>query len=230
MKQRQEKTKFLAAIIAVFVCGLIFTAPSSASTVDLYMNISGIDGESTEVTHNKWIELETISWGVSSDGQRGTPSFTDLVWTQTMDKSFPKVFEDLVKGTVRSLIQIDFVTQIANSPQVFFHMAFKETRMTKVELAGTTGALPLVSGAFNFEEVVVEYTEYDSTGRKKGTLSAKWNLNEGGDRMAGVSSLFGMSMVPPLTPVPVPGAVFLFGSGLLGLIGFRSRRSSANSI
>ena len=214
MKIQKEKSMLLAAGFICLMFGQTVMAPASASTIDIYMEIAGIDGESTDSVHDGWIDVDTIGWGVSagptdSTRRRGEPVFEDVVWTQVMDKSFPKVFDDLVTGRFRPDITIDFTTQIADNSEVFFTMDFKNTFMTDLQMSGSSGGPAImVSGAFAFEEIKVTYTEFDNRGGVLGRTEAQWSLKDGGSAAA-VSSLFGLGL-SGATVVPVPAAVWLF--------------------
>ena len=52
-------------------------------------------------------------------------------------------------------------------------------------------------------------------------------INDGDDEINGVLGLRGDFTPPPMNPVPVPAAVWLFGTALIGLIGFGKRRKAA---
>jgi hypothetical protein len=52
------------------------------------------------------------------------------------------------------------------------------------------------------------------------------NVYINGEELTGISNIPGIWSTTPSSPVPIPGAIFLFGSGLVGLIGIRRRAKS----
>lgn len=232
MYSRRDKCRRPSLHGALFVLSMLATAPLHAASVDLFMKISGVDGESTKKGFEKWTVIDEVSWGVStptgatsgSSRARGAPVLQDLVWSQVMDKSSVKVLDDLLVGRAREGVDIHFTSLFGGNLATFFKMEFENVRFTNFELNGTTGASPFVMGAFSFEEVTVTYTQYDKFGSKLGDTIATWQAESGS--AATVAGLFGLGLGGPATAVPVPAAVWLLGSCVLALGGYRSRRRS----
>jgi type VI secretion system secreted protein Hcp len=70
------------------------------ASVDYFLKIDGIDGESTQKGHEKEIELMSFSWGESNAGSfagnmgggSGKVSMQDFHFTVPINKSSPKLF------------------------------------------------------------------------------------------------------------------------------------------
>lgn len=78
---------------------------------------------------------------------------------------------------------------------------------------GTIGGSPMLDGPFAANNANFDVTLMTSTG-----FDANGSLAPNCD--------FGIDCTPPPSAVPVPAAVWLFGSGLLGLVGVARRRKS----
>lgn len=236
MKRNEEKSMFAGASLVVALLASLLAAPAGAAPVDLFMDIDGVEGESTDDRHKRWIDISSVGWVVARAGDtgavgstrtRGAAQFEDLTWTQVMDKSFPKVFEAVADGTIFPFVDIDFQTQIGSSDVVFFNMHFESVGMTGIALEGTTQGPPTVAGSFNYEAVTVTYSQFDREGKKLGDISASWDLETAS--AANVGALFGLAL-SGASVVPVPAAVWLFGSGLLALGGYRRHQRSAQAV
>jgi hypothetical protein len=84
-----------------------------------------------------------------------------------------------------------------------------------INTGGTIGGSPMVAGPFSGNNANFDVTSMTSTGfDPNATLPANCNFDPSGNLCA-----------PP--PIPVPAAVWLFGSGLLGLVGVARRKKSS---
>jgi hypothetical protein len=68
----------------------------------------------------------------------------------------------------------------------------------------------------------LQFVEYGTSN----SITAAW-VNNGGSNRTNAFSLYGISQEIIVGAVPVPAAVWLFGSGLLGLIGVARRKKAA---
>src|SRR5688572_8295283 len=76
--------------------------------VDMFLKIDGIDGESVDIKHVKWIHVLSFSWGIS-DGSRATNppgklssarkvQVSDFSIVKFLDKATPKLFHKCCEG------------------------------------------------------------------------------------------------------------------------------------
>ncbi|OQW97181.1 MAG: hypothetical protein BWK77_02465 [Verrucomicrobia bacterium A1] len=66
--------------------------------IDCYIQITGIEGESTARGHEKWIKADGYTLGVESRGGH-TTSLKDMVFTHPLDKATPKLVEACCNDT-----------------------------------------------------------------------------------------------------------------------------------
>jgi type VI secretion system secreted protein Hcp len=97
--------RFEILIIAILGFTIIASTSSQAfAAVDMFIKIDTIDGESTDKTHGKEIDVLSWSWGASQSGSMamgggaGKVSMQDFTFTKSLDKSSPKLFEALATG------------------------------------------------------------------------------------------------------------------------------------
>jgi type VI protein secretion system component Hcp len=95
----------------------------------IYMKYEGVEGGSAAPGHEKWIDLDSFSWGASRDVQSGSgggvrtrpaPSFHEVVVSRRSDKSSPLLFFEAVAGN-GAQVDLDFVAPGQTKPyyQVF---------------------------------------------------------------------------------------------------------------
>ncbi len=99
MKRNAEQSIFAKGRLIVALLATLLAVPAGAAPVQLFMDIDGVEGESTDQMHERWIDISDIGWAVTRGGDdtgatgsgrtRAAAEFGDLMWSQTMDKSFP---------------------------------------------------------------------------------------------------------------------------------------------
>lgn len=221
--------------IKTFLTTLAFTilgmaaVNAHAATVDYFLKVDGIDGESTAKGHEKWIDIDSFSWGVTG-GNAGKAAFSPFSWTQQLDKSVPPMFTGLVGGKHFKNATLDAVMAGgAASSAVFFQMKFDDVLLTKLNIAGT-GGVPGVAGAFDsYTRLTMTYKQQLANGSYGPAIIGGWDIGGVGAAPAFFGSplaLEGLFLAQPASPVPVPAAAWLLGSGLIGLVGVARRKAA----
>lgn len=206
-----------------------------AATVDYFLKIDGIDGESATKGHEKWIDINSFSWGVSNSGAggggagTGKAAFSPFSWTQQLDKSVLPMFTGVASGKHFKNATLDAVKAGGEkSSAVFFKMEFDDVLLTQLNIAGT-GDVPGVDGAFDsYTKLTMTYKQQLANGTYGPAIIGGWDIRGGRAAPAFFGSplaLEGLFLAQSASPVPVPGAVWLFGSGLLGLMGVARRKA-----
>ncbi len=94
-----------------------------------YLKYGGIDGEVTESQspgHDKWIELQSFSFGVAAEEEPGTPpAFSDASASKQLDKTSPKLMLACATGLVTPEVILDFTNKVGESEQLY--MRYKLT-------------------------------------------------------------------------------------------------------
>lgn len=142
--------------------------------VDFYLKLDGIDGESADDQHKNEIQVLSYSWGgsqvtsVAGTGGSGAgkANLADLAIMKYMDKSTPKVFEALVKGTH---IKTGVVSAIkaGGGGKPFLKLSFEELFVTSYQVSASS-EVPTESLSFSYNKIKIEYF----TQNEQGVLSA----------------------------------------------------------
>lgn len=222
----------LTAIAVLIVFG-ISTGTASASSY--YLKIGDIKGESKERNHKDWIDVDSFYWGITknatvgSGSRRGSAIGSPLSWTQWLDSSVPQLFSGVATGKRFEEATLDVVAETTDAGRiVYFQMLFEDVGLTALNLNGASGNNGLVhaAGALVYSRLVMTYWPLDSRGRLGDPITGTWDFSD--DASAAFSGspevLEGLILAGP-SAVPAPAAVWLLGTGLLGLMGSRWRRS-----
>jgi type VI secretion system secreted protein Hcp len=159
----------------------------------VYAKYDGIDGESIDVDHNKWIDVLSIDWGVHKPGggvtgqsrRRGDAVVDDFVLEFYYEKSAPKLLEKCLMGAVIPKLEVELTMMFGGgdtlgSEKTFLRYEFKNVVVTGYDVATDPEVgYPRVTVANNFEEMKVTYTEYDDEGNSKGNVEVTWKIEPG---------------------------------------------------
>jgi type VI secretion system secreted protein Hcp len=149
-------------------------------TIDLFLKIDGIKGESMDAKHKDEIVLESFSWGEANPthpatgGGAGKVSMTDFHFTKKIDKATPKLMLACAQGQ-----RIPSALMTARKPgEVAFEFLFyKFTNLTVTSVQESSdGTLPVDQVSFAFSKISVEYKGQTATGAVGGTETFSWDL------------------------------------------------------
>ncbi|MHC4332714.1 MAG: Hcp family type VI secretion system effector [Planctomycetota bacterium] len=142
---------------------------------DVFLQIDGIEGESTDDKHQNWIEVLSFSHGVSQSGagsrssggaaSEGRCAHQDFSIVKTLDKASPELNLHCCNGKSIKKMKMELC------------------RATGVSIGGGGGGIPTESVTFNYGRIDWVYVEMDhETGKKKGEVKKWWDMiaNKGG--------------------------------------------------
>jgi hypothetical protein len=126
--------------------------------------------------------------------------------------------------TPGAYVVLNFSTPIVNGPGVdlaLFETGATDTFKLSLTVGGTTINYPSVytglpAGGFNLNVATIDLTNFG--------VAADGTVNQivvGLDIEGGTGTVPSLSLAGALNAVPVPGAIWLLGSGLAGLLGWR---------
>jgi type VI secretion system secreted protein Hcp len=160
---------------------------SELSGENVFAKYAGVDGEASDESHENWIRILSMEWGVDkSTGpitgpvrRVGSPAIEDLILTFEYDKSVPKLVDRLLKGFVTPTVEIEF-TREYESRATYLRYELTNVLLTGYEILGRAGeGPPRVAFANNFEEIKVTYTEYDDEGNSQGNIEYEYKIEAG---------------------------------------------------
>ncbi len=156
---------------------------------DIFMDIAGIDGESTDDAHDNWIDVLSYSHGVSLPGSSelisgitrsaGRSEHQAFSIVKTLDKTSPKLYLYCSSGTHIPEITIE-LSHAGEDKQKYMEYTFTDVIIASVSVSGSTNSAqekPVEEVTFNYRTIRWTYTETDPlTGKAKGDVSATWDI------------------------------------------------------
>lgn len=163
-------------MLAVFISAVSLAVAQDAT----FVQITGINGESTDVSHVDWIDAYGIDEGYS---YAGGPNIEDLAILKGTDKSTPKLHDRLLQATAIASVVVE-VCRSTSPQQCYYRIELTNARVTTMSLAGTACIDPATSCTppqtesvtFSAEQILWRYTEYDAAGNPQGTVEFCWNV------------------------------------------------------
>jgi type VI secretion system secreted protein Hcp len=155
----------------------------------VFAKYDGIDGESKDANHNKWIDVLSIDWGAHKKGggatgqsrRRGGAVVDDMVLTIEYEKASPKLLEKCLIGGVIPRLEIELTATYGGARATYLKYELKNVMVTSYQInasAHDDAGPPVVVVSNNFEEVKVTYTEYDDTGLSKGNVETVYKVEK----------------------------------------------------
>jgi type VI secretion system secreted protein Hcp len=156
----------------------------------VFAKFDGIDGESNDANHGKWIDVLSLDWGSHKPGggatgqsrRRGGAIVDDITLTIEYEKAAPKLLEKMLKGEVIPKLEIEQTATYGGARATYLKYELKKVSVTSYQFSASgndeMGPPTLVIGN-NFEEIKVTYTEYDDDGNSKGNVETSWKVEKG---------------------------------------------------
>lgn len=200
----------IASAVSLFLCGV--SSPSHASNfvvtlTEVGSNVVATGGGQLDLTGLVLQSNDTTFWnpGVGADGEFGVGVLGSGVSSYYLpDPSYP--------GTA-SLFSFFGPTSFANTPS---YISASSASGTAVGMANPDVSVPLgyqSDAPLSLGTTTWANSTFASLGITPGTYT--WTWGSGADQSFTIDA--------STSPVPIPAAVWLFGSGLVGLIGIARR-------
>lgn len=155
--------------------------------VDMFLKIEGIDGESTDDKHDKWIEIDSYSHGVSQPvsgasrtGGRtgGRADFQDFTVVKTVDAATPDLHMHCCNGKHIPKIEIECCLATEDK-HVFMKYEMEDVIISSISAGGNTHDVrPSETVSFAYGKIKWEYTPIDQTGAAGAATDRTWDLEK----------------------------------------------------
>ncbi len=159
------------------------TVPPGGTTTgpsffDIFMDIAGIAGESTNALHKGSIEVMSWSWGVSQTSVGGTGAIGrelagHVTLIKRIDKATPLLFQHCIDDTVLPLVTVQLTRA---DGQTFLKYELKNVMISSISHGGDLDGdgLPDETIELTLGGAKLTYTQFDAAGKALGQTSAEW--------------------------------------------------------
>ena len=150
------------------------------AATDMSLQITGIEGESTDRDHHAWIDVLSFSMGMSQpwDGSVGIGQIImeDIVLVKQVDKATPKLMEKCAKGEVIPSVILEIYSGGTDTIYTYYKYELKNVIVSSFYSKGDiTEKIPTETFTLHFEWFKVTYSEIDYAGKLKGNVEFTWD-------------------------------------------------------
>ena len=151
---------------------------------DIFVKITGIDGESQDAAHKNEIEASGWSWEVSqqstmhsgSGGGAGKATVEDLAFVHMVDRASPNLMKYCLTGKHIDQAVLT-VRKAGGSPLEYFKITMTDVIVTKVQPTGSkTDNGMLENIRLSFAKIKQEYIVQNAQGGSGGAVTASYDI------------------------------------------------------
>lgn len=155
------------------------------ATVDYFLKIDGVDGESTDDKHKGEIELESFSFGATNSGSfssgggggSGKVVMQDFHFVKKVDKASAKLFTACCTGEHLKTATLT-CRKAGKDQQEFLKIILSPVLVSSFQDGGSAGSdiIPMDQVALNFGKVEFKYKEQKPDGTLGGEIVGGWDV------------------------------------------------------
>jgi type VI secretion system secreted protein Hcp len=157
------------------------------ATVDYFLKIKGIEGESGDQKHKNEIELESWSWGETNSGSHasgagggaGKVMMQDFHFVMKVNKASPKLMLACANG---EHIPEALLTcrKAGKDQQEFYTVKMSDLLVASFQTGGSShgDVVPVEQISLNFAKIEFEYKAQKADGSLDGGIKAGWDLKK----------------------------------------------------
>jgi len=155
--------------------------------IDVYLQIDGIKGESTDDKHKDWIECTSVNWGVSqprsataSTGGGHTAErceHKEVVFTKLADLSSPILLQTCSAGKTIPKAKLEFMRADGQGDRIkYFEIELENVLIGAIKPEVDEGSIIQETVGLKFSKIKWKYTQQKVTGGAGGNTSGGWDL------------------------------------------------------
>jgi type VI secretion system secreted protein Hcp len=175
-------SKSRASVLTVLLLLMFSCSPSLRAAGDMFLDITGIPGESTDPSHTNQVDVLGWSWGMINGGSAQTgvstnkASFQSLNVTKYVDKASPRLMLACAKGTHISMATL-YVRNTDTNPIEFIKIRLTNVLVTTVLTGGSGGEDQLTENvSLSFANVQLDYIPVKPDVDAGTPFSFRWDI------------------------------------------------------
>ena len=131
-----------------------------AQQYQTYMYVPGIPGSSTDADHKDWIDVLSMSQGVSST--KKAVACSDVSIMKVLDQAGPALWAAAAVGQVFTEVRIE-VVRGGDFPGVVYDIRISNAKVTSTQTSGSS-ELPVESVSFSYQSITLTFNAPDGKG------------------------------------------------------------------
>lgn len=157
-------------------------------SVEIFLKLDGIDGESEKKAAEGWIEIFSFSNGASNPSSvafgtgsgAGKVDLSALSLQKQLDKSSPKLFLNCCNGThIKTGNMIVREATGDDTTQIYYQYDMTEVFVDSISWGGAAnGGKPSESLALSAKSLQITYWPQDATGKVGNKIVAGWDVSK----------------------------------------------------
>ena len=155
--------------------------------IDVYLQIDGIKGESTDDKHAGWIECKSVNWEVlqpksatASTGGGHTAERTehkDIVIAKLADLATPLLLQNCSSGKTIPKAKLEFLRADGKGERIkYFEIELENILISSVAPSVAQGDILTEELSLKYSKVKWKYTQQKVGGGSGGNTSGGWDL------------------------------------------------------
>ena len=146
--------------IGALAVGLLAVGSSEgyAQGVDTFMFVPGIPGSSIDAEHKDWIEVLSMSQGVSST--KKAVACSDVAFMKRLDQAGPLLWAAAAVGQVFPEVRIEVVRRFSG---VVYDIRISNAKVTSTQTSGSS-EFPMESVSFSYQSITLTFNPQDAKG------------------------------------------------------------------
>ncbi len=171
--------------LIALLCLTAFAAVPAHAATDYFLELDGIEGESTEAGHKNEIEILSYSWGLSAATAGGAGGglagvgkvqFQDFHFVAHTSKASPPIIQNAASGKhIKKAVL--HVAKGGDRPQDFLVITLEDCFVTSYQNSGNDGSgAPLDQFSLNYAKISFDYKPQKADGSLDRAVHAGWDL------------------------------------------------------
>ena len=155
--------------------------------IDVYLQIDGIKGESTDDRHKEWIECKSVHWGMlqpksatASTGGGHTAErceHEEITLKKLADLSSPILLQTCSAGKTIPKAKLEFMRADGQGERIkYFEIELENVLIGAVEPSVKEGSIIQEKVGLKFSKIKWKYTQQKIGGGSGGNTSGGWDL------------------------------------------------------
>jgi type VI secretion system secreted protein Hcp len=165
----------LVLLLCVLVPAWALAIPATAPADDFFLQVQGLQGDSTDIRFPNAIDVNSFSWGVASPDKK-VGHFSDFDFTKNVDRSSPRLLELVASGQTIPTATLSAVKS-GTQRQLYRRFCFTGVVFTRLQSSATAaGGASSESVSFSYATVVERFSPQKADGTPDAAIFGGWDV------------------------------------------------------